>query len=266
MSQVGRENESVQTENKDYRWTFKQTMILFAFIFVVIGIAVVILILLNPPGKRSFSISWVLGLALLSFLMIRFRNVEVIFTRFVDSYLRFSVMMLVAISPIIGFSFLTQFVLDRLPLWAQIVVFSIWGALLTLSLLQIATKTRRDRLLTKLKTFSLGLPFAYSFVVLAFALQFFSSVTFVIKEHDLLVLKGQNSSNLTPGNISDFYLWHFLESIPVLKVNSTLKWKEPITYDSTIVGWLLLLFKTTVVVPVIAAFAWYWKYQQPAKA
>jgi hypothetical protein len=33
-------------------------------------------------------------------------------------------------------------------------------------------------------------------------------------------------------------------------------------YHQPRVGWLVLLFKVTVIVPVIAAFSGYWKYTQ----
>jgi uncharacterized protein (TIGR01777 family) len=62
-----------------------------------------------------------------------------------------------------------------------------------------------------------------------------------------------------PGNITDFYVWHFLEAVPLLQVNETLHWKEPLTYDSGWVGLVLLIFKMAVIIPVIAAFTWYAK-------
>lgn len=61
-------------------------------------------------------------------------------------------------------------------------------------------------------------------------------------------------------------MWHFLEAVPLLKVNQTIRWAEPWTYDSAAVGWILLLFKLVVIVPVIGAFVGYWKRRTgPAK-
>jgi hypothetical protein len=50
------------------------------------------------------------------------------------------------------------------------------------------------------------------------------------------------------------------DALPLLKVTETLHWEKPLTYNSAWVGLLLLGFKVTVIVPVIAAFAWYWAY------
>jgi len=47
--------------------------------------------------------------------------------------------------------------------------------------------------------------------------------------------------------------------VPLLKVNETLGWKAPLSYDSRLVGLVLLVFKLAVIIPVIACFASYWK-------
>jgi hypothetical protein len=67
---------------------------------------------------------------------------------------------------------------------------------------------------------------------------------------------------VTPERIKDFYFWHFLEAIPLLKVNQTLHYKAPLTYNGAAVGWLLLAFQLMVILPVIRAFAWYWKHDE----
>ena len=59
--------------------------------------------------------------------------------------------------------------------------------------------------------------------------------------------------------VADFFLWHFLNAVPVLKITDTLLWDPPLTYDQPVVGWILLVFKIAVISPVIAAFGWSWK-------
>jgi hypothetical protein len=54
----------------------------------------------------------------------------------------------------------------------------------------------------------------------------------------------------------DFFLWHILEEVPLLSVNKTLHWKEPLEYSGW-VGSILLLFKVAVIGPAITAFAFY---------
>src|SRR5207248_10094477 len=54
----------------------------------------------------------------------------------------------------------------------------------------------------------------------------------------------------------DFFLWHLLEEVPLLSINKTRHWKEPLEYSGW-VGTLLLLFKVAVIGPAITAFAFY---------
>jgi hypothetical protein len=70
-------------------------------------------------------------------------------------------------------------------------------------------------------------------------------------------MMGGTADEVTPGSISNFFRWHFLDAVPLLKVNETLGWRPPLTYDSFSVGCMLLLFKAVVILPVIGAFTWY---------
>ncbi len=54
--------------------------------------------------------------------------------------------------------------------------------------------------------------------------------------------------------LSDYYLWHFLELIPQIDVAKTLNWEVPFTYREKGVGWILLLFKALMAFIVIARF------------
>lgn len=172
--------------------------------------------------------------------------------------------MVITILPLAFFNWLSRFVLGKFALWGQTIVFVLWGLLLAWALLLIATKARRERLLALLRSINVGMPIAYSFLVLMLALLFFSSVTFVLTEQGFLQWKDQADHGVTAGALSDFFLWHFLEAIPLLNINETLKWPPPLSYESAAVGWILLLFKIAVIVPVIAAFAWYWTREKPA--
>ncbi len=54
--------------------------------------------------------------------------------------------------------------------------------------------------------------------------------------------------------LTDYYIWHFLELIPQIEVTKTIKWGVPFEYDDKGIGWLLLLFKALMVGIVIARF------------
>jgi hypothetical protein len=66
-------------------------------------------------------------------------------------------------------------------------------------------------------------------------------------------------SEVNQGALGDFLLWHLLDAIPGLKVPETIKWAAPLTYERAGAGWLLLLFKVMVIVPVLSGIGHYIK-------
>jgi hypothetical protein len=179
------------------------------------------------------------------------------------AYLRFVGWMIVFIVPITLINLLTGLVLSRLALVFQIIVFAVWGLLLAFGIKQIATEKNRERLfygdrglVPKIGSFA---PVVYSFNLLMIAMMFFASITFVLVERAGVALNAPEGPIASYDALMSFYFWHFLEAVPLLKVNETLQWKQPLTYQAGPVGFVLLLFKLAVIVPVIAAFAWYWK-------
>jgi hypothetical protein len=134
------------------------------------------------------------------------------------------------------------------------------GVALAALLLLITTERHREGFFKSLQELGRFTPFIYSFNVLFIATMFFSSLTYVLVEQDLLRFSGPAERDVSLEALSAFYLWHFLESLPLLAVNETLHWEKPLTYESVWVGLVLLVFKVTVIAPVISAFAGYWAY------
>lgn len=199
------------------------------------------------------------------FLKIRYESAARIIERAFSAYFLFTWSMLITLAPINLFYWLTPLILNNLPISFQIVVFVVWGLLLILAVWLVATEKNRERVLKRLRKFSLFAPIAYSFNLLMIAILFFSSVTYVLVNHGVLKLNGPTGAQVSPEAIRDFYSWHFLHAVPLLKVNETLHWKEPLTYESGWVGLILLLFQLTVILPVIAAFAWRGKKEPSRK-
>lgn len=176
-------------------------------------------------------------------------------------------------APILFFFWFAPWVLvmPKIPQWA---VFVAWGLLLIFGSMTVFTEKYRNRffpwLQRKVGKFA---PCAYALNLLFIAWLFFSSVTYVLVKNEVLKLAPpavSASSNVTtqapvevtPERIKDFYFWHFMEAIPLLKLNETLRNKAPLTYDGAAVGSLLLAFQLMVILPVIRAFAWYWKHDE----
>jgi hypothetical protein len=66
------------------------------------------------------------------------------------------------------------------------------------------------------------------------------------------------------GALADFLLWQLLDAIPGLKVPDTLRWAAPLTYERAGAGWLVLLFKVMVIVPVVSGIGLYLKDDEGA--
>lgn len=231
--------------------------------FIPVGLIITIplglLLGMEPKGILGLFL-FMVGAVGLGLLSVRFKIVDRSIKRGFALYFRFSVWIVIALGPMILFYKLSQFVLAKLSDVFQIILFVAWGSVLAGALMLITVESWRESLFDALRKFGRFTPFIYSFNVLLIAIVFFSSVTYVLVEHELVRFSGPAERDVSPGALSDFYLWHFLESLPLLKVNETLHWEKPLTYNSPWVGLVLLLFKLTVIVPVLAAFISYWAH------
>lgn len=99
-------------------------------------------------------------------------------------------------------------------------------------------------------------PLLYSVALLVFSLPCFAVLTVTLSRlgnvtFDPAIPGGGGAVSM----VQDFYLWHFMDSVPGLGIPKTLRWDSPFTYRDTLSGWILLAFKLTVIVPVIGSFA-----------
>jgi len=239
------------------RWSFRQTLILLAFITVAVGGAALITIFREAPGERTGSIVFFMVFGVLIFVMVRFKQAAQVYEKVFSAYMHFATVMLAMTALPVLFAVFSRAIVGKWPLWAQIATLTGWGVLLAGSLALIGTKSMRNRMLERFARVSVGLPAAYSFSVLMLASLFFSSVSFVLLQEGKLVLAPGSSPEVSLGSLSDFFLWHFLDAVPLLKVTETLKWDVPLTYTSGTVGLIVLVFKVVVILPVIGAFTWY---------
>jgi hypothetical protein len=103
-------------------------------------------------------------------------------------------------------------------------------------------------------------PFALLAVMFVVMTSVFAAVT--------LVAADRNIVDLTAGaglpsfeDIAQLYVWQFCKSVPLLDVNETLRWNVPFIYKGTGTGFLVLLYKVAVILPLIGTFLVYWKEQ-----
>lgn len=87
--------------------------------------------------------------------------------------------------------------------------------------------------------------------ILVTATSIFASVTALLLDRWPHLLESPTGDRITEGVIADFFLWHFLDLVPVLDIPETLRWDPPLDYTSGWTGLLILLFQGAVVVPMI---------------
>ena len=145
---------------------------------------------------------------------------------------------------------------SNLPEWIHLVVLGLYGLAVIRLVRWIATTRRRWERGERMDPYGLLM---LTGLILIVAAAVFASLTFLLYNHGLVNLDPVQGTQISEEHLLDFYMWHLLKLVPLLKVNDVLKWSEPISYSQGRVGFLILLFQGSVVVPSIAAVRFYWE-------
>jgi len=157
-----------------------------------------------------------------------------------------------------------QFSSENFPRLLHLAVLAAYTAVLIFGISTIATEKERQKWVSKIREWfgPRGL-IIYACLLLVTSAAVFGSFTFVLYENNpsLLALPPGTPDNvsISEGRLLDFYMWHFLKLIPLLSVNEVLNWNEPVIYESSRIGFLILIFQGVVVIPTIATFRHHWK-------
>jgi len=102
----------------------------------------------------------------------------------------------------------------------------------------------------------IGWPVLFSISLAAFSLPCFAALTATLAQYGYVrftpVIPADETSLAV---VQDFYLWHLLASIPGPDIPKTVRWDTPFAYQDKLSGWILLVFKLVVILPVISSFA-----------
>ncbi len=252
------------------RDTKKRKLALALFIFMLGSTSAVGLLIFFTGGS-----SWkILGaclltavLASLGILSSQYKQVNRTLNAFITKYFLFCFWGFVTLAPGVLFLWFSRALVDKFPLVLQVFFLFLWGTLLVVALSLIATSRNRVRLFLWLERVGALAPFVYCFNTFFVSVIFFGTVSYLLAGPGRLEFTNLAGETLSRNDLSvdkflDFFVWHFLDTIPVLKINDTLHWKKPLTYQSGSVGLIVLLFKIGVIIPVITAFGGYYKYRQ----
>jgi hypothetical protein len=180
---------------------------------------------------------------------------------FASVYFRVLFWLVVVVAPAYVVRLLAELV-AAVPLGLAVVPLAFWLLLFAYLVWQVSSERRRRRLWLLLRKVDQVVPFLYAFVVAEVAIVLFATLTFILSERGLIEF-GTSRAPVAisePAEALDFFSWHLLDSVPVLSITETLGWDEPFGYTSGWVGFLLLLFKVLVIVPVVATFVAFWRY------
>ncbi|MEP6820612.1 MAG: hypothetical protein ABJA18_13840 [bacterium] len=202
---------------------------------------------------------------LVVFLMIVSPRAERVIQGAFNYNLLFVKWMFISLTPIYFFYLVVAPLVIKAPRgWLRLVAIVGGGILLSAGSFAVITERNRERVLPWLqKRVGKFTPIVYSADLLVMAVSYFSAVTYVLVSSNHLNLTNPQQSTVSAASIPEFYVWHFFQAIPLIKINETLQWQAPLTYKGGAVGLMLLLFQLMVILPVIRAFVWYWKRQEP---
>jgi hypothetical protein len=221
-----------------FSWVLITLLLALAMLFLPEGVARPLRV-----GSRAFAI---LGLSLLAFLL-----------------------MLV---PGAIAAFFAKAVVEMFPRWLQMVVLLGWVTLMAgVSALFYSRQLRAQvrawlaeehpKLLALVQIQSVSILGAFALYVnfVAIAMACFGGLAFMLHDPASPLFLPAARPEVNQGSLADFLLWHVLDAIPIIKVPETIKWAAPLTYERAGAGWLLLLFKVMVIVPVLSGIGHYIK-------
>jgi hypothetical protein len=154
---------------------------------------------------------------------------------------------------------------ENVPSWVRVGVLTLFVMILAILVNYMARPTTRTRALQYLMRggdYGWLSPLLWAAAIFFFTTVIFSAVTQLLWEWRVVDISDPSCTTpcaLIPDNFFNFYTWHFLESIPLFKVNETLQLKEPLVYRGAAAGWLVVAFKVAVILPLIQAIRSYWK-------
>ena len=234
---------------------------------LISGCVLAIAQMLQGEWKEVLSpLPWILGFVIVLLLIqLLFPKVSLWFSSTVEAgyeaFLKFLFHYLLILLPIFVFSRLSTLLVALNIVWIQIMILVLWGALLFCAILAIVYEKNRIRFFRWLRDQISGfVPWAYSVVLFMIGVYFFASLTYILVAGNRVSLITPSFDETTLDTYLEFYTWHFLNAIPGFAVTDTLQWKEPLTYDSQWIGFIVLVFKASIISPIIGTFVWYWRF------
>jgi hypothetical protein len=154
---------------------------------------------------------------------------------------------------------------EHLPRPLHVVILVATGVFLIWGLYWISTEDLRTRSYSVVSEWfgELAGPVLLSTLILVTAARALASGTFILYDNGLVELQSNIAGQaVTEGHLWDFYMWHFLDVVPLLSIPEVLRLREPVTYSGTWVGLLVLSFQALAVLILIPTVGWFIRYRR----
>lgn len=149
----------------------------------------------------------------------------------------------------------SKWLTESAPRWSQAVVLVLSACFLLYSLHQIYAPGGTEKFFVRIHKQGVLAPLVIAANLLFVCVGLFSTFVLVLPGNDTFFVDNPHPDH---GQIADFFLWHFFDMVPLFDFDETLKWKAPFEYEHAAVGWILVLFKLVVALPVIRLVAAYY--------
>ena len=155
---------------------------------------------------------------------------------------------------------------EHFPEWLHFIVLTIFVLGLAYLLYLIGTEENRERYHERVKfLFGPRGMLVLPLVLIGTAGGVLASIIFRLYNKGLIQLEMCSGRAVTEAGLMDFSMWHFLNIVPLLQLNSVLRWGEPYCYRQGRVGFLILIFQALVIIPSFNTIRFYWKHKTPAE-
>lgn len=124
----------------------------------------------------------------------------------------------------------------------------------------LAEEERRRKVVTLLSSL-LGRAWTLSAIVAVFfaLTSYFALFASVLAEHGMVSFVNGARRRPDIDGLMNILLWNFSDEVPFLKVTQTLRWDPPFDYVDTGFGSVILLYKVSVILPILAVLRIYWR-------
>ncbi len=144
------------------------------------------------------------------------------------------------------------------PLFVHLAVVIIYAGLLAYGISLVITQKRREKSADFIRVwFGPRGWLIFSALLLVTSAAVFSSISLIMHNLGWVKFIACRGAQVSEPALLDFYLWHFLKMVPILKIPETLKLAPTLCYEQTRIGFLIILFQAIVVIPSFATIRYF---------